>query len=88
MGKAPSSRDSPRSHSNRDFVGIVSFIWIKDIANHSDKAELTSAIIAMAHGLKLKVIAEGVETAEQLTFLRSQGCDASAGLPIQSACRC
>jgi EAL domain-containing protein (putative c-di-GMP-specific phosphodiesterase class I) len=41
--------------------------------------KITRAIIAMAHGLKLKVVAEGVETAEQLNFLRAQRCDAVQG---------
>ena len=36
---------------------------------------LVNAIITLAHAMKLKVVAEGVETEEQLSLLRSLGCD-------------
>ncbi len=49
--------------------------FVKDILSHSDKAlRIVAAIIAMATSMKLKVVAEGVETEEQLEFLHSQGC--------------
>ncbi|MGB1476720.1 MAG: EAL domain-containing protein, partial [Marinobacter salsuginis] len=35
---------------------------------------IVNAIVAMAHGLKLEIVAEGVETDEQLEYLRSLGC--------------
>jgi diguanylate cyclase (GGDEF)-like protein len=53
--------------------------FIRDIPGDSGDMKITRAIIAMAHGLKLKVVAEGVETAEQLKFLRAQRCDAVQG---------
>ena len=45
----------------------------------ADDKKITRAIIAMAHGMRLKVVAEGVETVEQLAFLRSQRCDSVQG---------
>jgi peptide-methionine (S)-S-oxide reductase len=44
--------------------------FINEIPDNQDDMEITSAVIAMAHNLKLKVVAEGIETAEQLAFLR------------------
>jgi EAL domain-containing protein (putative c-di-GMP-specific phosphodiesterase class I) len=53
--------------------------FIRDIPTDSGDKKITRAIIAMAHSLRLKVVAEGVETAEQLEFLGSQSCDAVQG---------
>jgi EAL domain-containing protein (putative c-di-GMP-specific phosphodiesterase class I) len=49
--------------------------FIRDIPGDSDGEAITSAIISMAHTLKLKVIAEGVERPEQLRFLQARDCD-------------
>jgi diguanylate cyclase (GGDEF)-like protein/PAS domain S-box-containing protein len=51
-------------------------------------AVITRAIVALGHNLKLKVIAEGVETKEQLTFLRDLGCDQVQGFYFSPALPC
>ncbi len=53
--------------------------FIREIATSRDDATIVRAIVSLAHSLHLKVIAEGVETQEQLTFLRSLGCDQYQG---------
>jgi EAL domain-containing protein (putative c-di-GMP-specific phosphodiesterase class I) len=53
--------------------------FVDDIPFHQDDMEIASAIIAMGHTLGFKVLAEGVETEEQLAFLRDQGCDMYQG---------
>src|SRR5258706_9793899 len=53
--------------------------FVRDVSTESDDAAIVSAIIVMAHGLGLQVVAEGVETAEQLVFLKKVGCDWAQG---------
>lgn len=48
--------------------------FVRAIRGGEDGACIVNAIVAMAHGLKLEIVAEGVETDEQLTYLRKLGC--------------
>jgi EAL domain-containing protein (putative c-di-GMP-specific phosphodiesterase class I) len=53
--------------------------FIRDIAENSDDRSITTAIIAMGKSLNLVVVAEGVETLEQQTFLEKSACDEMQG---------
>jgi diguanylate cyclase len=53
--------------------------FIRDLMTRPEDASIVRAIISLAHSLRLKVVAEGVETPEQLGFLRSMGCDQYQG---------
>ena len=53
--------------------------FVAEITSNPDDAAICSSIIAMAHSLRLKVVAEGIETAQQLGFLAQQHCDRAQG---------
>jgi diguanylate cyclase (GGDEF)-like protein/PAS domain S-box-containing protein len=53
--------------------------FVADITHDANDAAIVDSIIALAHNLRLSVIAEGVESVEQLDYLRRQGCDQMQG---------
>jgi diguanylate cyclase (GGDEF)-like protein/PAS domain S-box-containing protein len=64
-----------------DYVKIDQ-AFIRGLGQGTEDAAITRAIIAMAHGLSLRVVAEGVERQEQLEFLRGEHCDEVQGYLI------
>jgi diguanylate cyclase (GGDEF)-like protein len=58
--------------------------FVRDINSDPDTAAIVTAIIAMAHSLRLKVIAEGVEFSEQASFLKHYSCDQMQGYLIKA----
>lgn len=85
---------SSLSHLKRFPISTVKVdrSFIRDITSDPDDAVIVGAIINMAHNMGLRVIAEGVETQEQLDFLRTLQCDEIQGflfsppVPHQEAC--
>jgi|ERR1700733_589990 diguanylate cyclase (GGDEF)-like protein/PAS domain S-box-containing protein len=53
--------------------------FVHEISSHKDDAAIVSAVISMGNSLKKRVIAEGVETREQLDFLTAEGCEEAQG---------
>jgi diguanylate cyclase (GGDEF)-like protein/PAS domain S-box-containing protein len=53
--------------------------FVRGVISNPDDAEIASAIIGLAHRMRLRVVAEGVETADQLAYMRTNGCDELQG---------
>jgi diguanylate cyclase (GGDEF)-like protein/PAS domain S-box-containing protein len=64
--------------------------FVRDIVDDPDDSAITAAVVSIGHHMQLRVVAEGVETAEQLDILQSMGCDEYQGylfsrpLPVQA----
>ena len=59
--------------------------FVKDLPHNLDDLAITRAVIAMAHGLSMKVVAEGVEEKHQFDSLRAEGCDEFQGFYCRPA---
>src|ERR1700744_1685959 len=63
--------------------------FVINLGRNPQSAAIVRAVIGLGHGLEMSIVAEGVETEEQLSFLAEQGCDAVQGyfigkpLPIE-----
>jgi EAL domain-containing protein (putative c-di-GMP-specific phosphodiesterase class I) len=56
--------------------------FVADVNQSNDDAAIVEAIISMAHSLKLRVVAEGVENIDQLRFLEARDCDEVQGFHL------
>jgi EAL domain-containing protein (putative c-di-GMP-specific phosphodiesterase class I) len=54
-------------------------VFVRNLATDADDSAITDAIITLGHSLKLQVVAEGVETEQQLAHLRQANCDIGQG---------
>lgn len=86
MGISISMDDFGTGYSSLSYLRAYPFdilkidqTFIRDIMIDSSDQALVDASISMAHGLNLKVVAEGVETKEQLSYLKKKGCDYAQG---------
>ncbi len=59
--------------------------FVRELMSNPDDASIVKAIISLAHNLRLRVVAEGVESADQLGFLRELGCDQYQGFHCSPA---
>ncbi len=59
--------------------------FVQDITTNANDAAITKAIIALAHSMNLLAVAEGVETKEQLAFLKDHGCNEYQGFLFSKA---
>ena len=59
--------------------------FVSDLPNDPKAVAVAEAILALAHGLELKVVAEGVETIEQYRFLKDAGCDQMQGFLLSAS---
>lgn len=75
---------SSLSHIKRFAVNTLKIdkTFVRDVENNETDAAIATAIIAMGSSLKLKIIAEGVETEQQMDFLRDNNCDQAQGFLI------
>lgn len=86
MGIALSIDDFGTGYSSLSYLTLfpistlkVDRAFIKDLASHPQAGALVESIIGLGKSLKLKVLAEGVETIEQLDFLKVRGCQSVQG---------
>src|ERR1700733_4453670 len=63
----------------------IDISFIRNLSSNPADVSIVGAIISLAHGLRLKVVAEGVETAEQLGLLKQMGCDQYQGFLYSAA---
>jgi EAL domain-containing protein (putative c-di-GMP-specific phosphodiesterase class I) len=58
---------------------------VKEMTNRPEDASIVRAMVSLAHSLNLKVVAEGVETGDQLELLQQLGCDQYQGFHFSGA---